>query len=252
MKQTADNNQDELYKGTALEENADIYSRREDKTVKQTWKELDRKGKWQFFKDYIMWKIVVALAVVFFIAVLIHGSFGSGKTTSLYVAIVDEQLEENKVDELTSLLEQLICTSKHEKVMIDDYFYTSSDGLNRIQVYSSAGDIDVIIADETQFSILAGGGYFEDLSEYYGDNMSDEVRSRLYYARGYLKDGTVEMEDNRNGRGPEAAYGISLEGCERYDEIKNLSKKPVIGIVASSDQKENAEKFIDYLMESEK
>lgn len=250
MKQTTEDGQDEIYKGTALDEDADIYSRREEKTAKQTWKELDKKGRWQFFKDYIMWKVIVALVVVLFVVIMINGSKGSNKNTVLYVAFVDEQLNEDAKNDMTADIEELIGVSKNEKVMLDDYFYTSSDGLSRIQVYTSSGEIDVIIADRTEFKILAGGGYFEDISQFMGDDMDDDLKSRLCYAKGYLEGDFVGAEENRNGKGPEAAYGISLEGLENYDKVKNLCDDPVVGVVTSGEHKENARKFIEYLLET--
>ena len=54
-------------KKTALNDDAEIYKlgteRSESKSSKQHWNELSAKGKWQYFRNYYLWKTLLLLCV---------------------------------------------------------------------------------------------------------------------------------------------------------------------------------------------
>ena len=220
-------------KKTALDDEAEIYQKRETKTEKEKWKQMDGKAKIQYFADYYMGKLIVAVIIIGVAASLLWHFFKPKDETILYAAVIDESLDATKLADTTSELEK-ICQAdgRHQNVKIDDSFYLKDQALARLEVYEESKQVDVIIADQKTFKKLAKDGYFEDVDKFAKNNDLSGYESLYVYA------------DDES-----LPYGIDLSGSEKYMDMISYGKHPVFAVAANAQHKKNIAEFLNYLMQ---
>lgn len=232
-----------MVKETKLDENAEIYKKRETTvTEKQKLKDMTTKEKFQYFNDYYRNKTIIAgIAIVTTVSIL-YTVLTPKPETVLYAAIVNDSLEEEAVEQLTSEFATFVDIDlKSKEIVIDSSYYISEDSANismaseqKLTTYLYAKDVDVIITDEAQFAKYADQGYFDNLSDHLPTDLYSDLSDSFYLAN--------EVEGNSIN-----AYGIYLDKSKVYQETGSIIEKPVIGIVANSKNKEYGVEFIRYL-----
>lgn len=237
-------------KKTALDDEAEIYQKRETKTEKEKWKQMDGKAKIQYFADYYMGKLIVAVIIIGVAASLLWHFFKPKDETILYAAVIDESMDAKKLADTTSELEK-ICQAdgRHQKVKIDDSFYLKDQALTRLEVYVESKQVDVIIADQKTFKKLAGYGYFENVDTFAKDNDLRGYENLYVYANGYKDTGDESKEDDDTAKGESLPYGIDLSGSEKYMDMTSYGKHPVFAVAANAQHKKNIAEFLNYLMQ---
>ena len=237
-------------KKTALDDDAEIYQKREEKTEKEKWNEMDGKAKVQYFADYYLGKLIVAVIVIGVGVSLLWHFFKPKDETVLYAAVIDESLDAKELADMTSELEK-ICQAdgRHQKVKIDDSFYLKDQALARLEVYVESKQVDVIIADQKTFKKLAGYGYFENVDTFAKENDLSESESLYVYANGYKDTGDESEEDDDTAKGESLPYGIDLSGSEKYMNMTSYGKHPVFAVAANAQHKKNIAEFLNYLMQ---
>lgn len=237
-------------KKTALDDEAQIYQKREEQTEKEKWKQMNSREKWQYFVDYYLFKVVVAVIIVGVVGSLIWHFVKPKDETILYVAVIDESLDEKKLADMTAALEKMYqADGKHQKVLIDDSFYMKDGALEKLEVYLESKQVDAIIADEKTFKKMAGYGFFEDAGAFAKENNITGYESSYIYAKGYKDSDEVSFEDNETAKGEKLPYGISLTDAKTYTDMTSYAKKPVFAVAANSQHRENTAKFFEYLMQ---
>lgn len=229
----------ESLKDAKLDDNASIYARREELTERQKLKEMDKKERWQYFKEYYFVKLILICAAAFAVCYVVYTMVKPRIETVFYAAIMYDIIPEENRDGFISDLETLLdVDTEKQNVFIDDNYLTEMgtgmSGMERIQTYMYAGQVDVLIADRETFGTLTKAGCFLDLAELFPTETYSKLSSTVYTGK--------SEEDNR-----ERAYGFYLTDCEKYRELGVTMKEPVIGIVANTKYKDNAVKVIDYL-----
>lgn len=238
------------FESAALDDSAEIYNK-DAKSERESFEEMAAKDKWRHFAEYYLLKVIFFVAAFSIVVFLIYNALRERDENVLYVAVFDETLDRNETEELTKRLEKMFgADGDRQKVIISDSFYTKEDGLSKLEIYMSSNVVDVIIADEEVFKELAAVGYMLDLSQ-----LEDgEKFSRYYYnTAGCLPDeGTeISFEDNESGRGEVLPYGIDISGSTQFDKLGKLIERPVAGITINSKYKNNAEAFLELLMDME-
>lgn len=222
------------------------------KSEVRKWSEMDRQQKIQYLKDYYL---VPAVGVVILIAVVISLVWHIAKPRSenlLYAAVIDESLDENKLEVAVEDMSNLLgADGKKKTVQIDDSFYIKDGALDKLQVYLHSQQIDVVILDRELFEEYAGYGYFESLDQVTEEDLEKKYGESYLYAAGYKEDDDEEIsfEDNETGQGEVKPYGISLSGDNRFTEMSEYIKDPVFAVAVGTKNPENALKFLDYLMD---
>ena len=102
-------------KKTALDDDAEIYQKREEKTEKEKWKEMDGKAKAQYFADYYLGKLIVAVIIIGVGVSLLWHFFKPKDETVLYAAVIDESLDAKELTDMTSELEKIWQTADTRK-----------------------------------------------------------------------------------------------------------------------------------------
>ena len=137
-------------KKTALDDDAYLYQKREEKTEKEKWSEMNRHQRMQYFLDYYLVKLLVFTGIILAVVLFAWNFISKSKEdTVLYVAVVDEALQTEETEKLKEeLTEYLGADGKYRKIIIDDSFYMDDGGLEKLEVYLYNKQIDVVIADE--------------------------------------------------------------------------------------------------------
>ena len=236
-------------KKTALDDDAYLYQKREEKTEKQKWAEMDRHQRKRYFLDYYMVKLLVFAGIILTVGYFIWNFVSkSNEETVLYVAVLDETLDPDGAEKLKEELTQnLGADGKKQKVMIDDTFYMDDGGLQKLEVYLYNKQIDVVIADETTYKELAGYGFFQDISAVLGSKSSEYADSYVE-AAGYKEDEEEEdlFEDYSTAQGEELPYGVDISGS-KIDSIKTNIQTPVLSVAQGAGNIDNAVKFLEFI-----
>ena len=166
--------------------------------------------------------------------------------------MIDESLNKEDLEALTQeLAEYLGADGEKQKVMIDDSIYTQDGGLQKLEVYLYNKQVDVVIANEDTYRKLAGYGYFQDMDEVLGE-ASAEYRDIYVEAAGYKESEGVSFEDHESGQGEKHPYGIDISASSKFRNIKQYISTPVLSVALGAPNRDNAVKFLNYLMEEEK
>lgn len=237
-------------KKTALDDDAYLYQKREEKTEKEKWSEMNRHQRMQYFLDYYLVKLLVFTGIILAVVLFVWNFISKSKEdTVLYVAVVDEALQTEGTEKLKKeLTEYLGADGKYRKIIIDDSFYLDDGGLEKLEVYLYNKQIDVVIADEAVYKELAGYGFFQDISTVPG--VSSKYADLYVKAAGYKDEDTDKdtdsFEDHSTAKGEELPYGVDVS-ASRISDIKTKIQAPVLSIAHGTENMENAVKLLDFI-----
>lgn len=230
-----------MAKETRLNDDAQIYQPRDNRSEREKLQAMTGKEKLQYFNQYYRNKTIVTIVIIGFVVYLLYSMFGPKVETVLYTAVLDGCIDTDTVNTFQeNMIEQLGLDTSKSTVMFDDSFYISSSSeysasnQEKLVVYVASGDVDIIIAPEDIFSQYASAGYFAKMSECLPTNLFSSLTDNFFY---------YTTEDDSK----EAAYGIYLDDYAIYDEDGQVAVRPVIGIITNSDYKDNAVSFIESL-----
>lgn len=219
------------------------------KTEKEKWDELDGHQRWQYFKDYYLFMTVVVMALVGIAAFLFWHFWKPQAEYVLYVAVMDDSMDEDEINKLQKRLEERYhADGKQKKVMIDDNFYTREDGISKLEVYLRNEQVDVIIADKEVFQNLAGYGFLQDLNTVLDHETFEKYEQSFYHAAGYRDTEGVSFEDMETGQGEVLPYGVDISGSV-FRESGSILEEPVLGIAAGAPNQECGIDFMKFLFQ---
>lgn len=232
-----------MAKETRLNDNADIYAKRNIQSEKQKFREMNTIEKLHYFKDYYLMKLIIIGMIIGISIWIIYTILSPRDETILYTAIVNDSIAPEKTDELTKELETYFnITSPKQNIVIDANFIIDPENITshtiaseqKLSTYIFAKQIDVIIANEEFFANYARFGYFADLADLLPTNLYSYLSDSFYIS---------DTDENKDLN----AYGIYLTDNKKYKELDSILEKPVLGIVVNSKYRNNAVDFIEYL-----
>jgi hypothetical protein len=237
---------DSRLKDSALDDSADIYKQRDVKTEKEKLSEMTSKEKLEYFNSYYRNKTIAILAILAFIIYAVYSMLTPKPETVLYAAVINYALDEESAVTLQEDMGKILnINPKTEEIMIDTSFYMGTEGdvsqfslsnQQKLGTYFYAGDIDVLIAPESDFAGYAYNGTFSKISDQLPTDLYTKLTDSFYFS-------DLEEDATKN------AYGIYLDGAKIYNNAGELIEKPVLGIVANSKHKENAIELIRHLFD---
>lgn len=227
-----------MAKETRLGENAEIYAKRPDKTEKEKFSELNTAGKFQYFRDYYLAKIIVVLFAAGLLIYLGYTMFLKPKIdTVLYMAVLnDSYTEENQKKLETDLSIALELDPEKQELFIDANYFGGEDNFTvqqKLLTYIYAGTVDILLGDEEQMADYARKGMLVDLAELIPTDVYGKLTDSIFMEK--------REEDTR-----EKAYGVYLGESERYKSLGGTLEKPVIGILENTGYRDNAVSTILY------
>ncbi|BCN29710.1 hypothetical protein [Anaeromicropila herbilytica] len=232
-----------MAKETRLDESAQIYQPRDNRTEKQKLHDMTFHEKLEHINAYYKYKIIAVVVVVIFIISVLHTVLTPKDATIFNAAIINQSLDSNKKSEFITDFGKYINISKKQNIVLDDSYFmsdkdtpitVSSAAREKLQTYVYANQIDVVIADESDFKAYANAEYFDNLADRLPTDLYSKLTDKLYF---------TNTEDDKS----EKAYGIYLTDNQVIRDLGILAKKPVLGIVSNSKYKDNSISFLKYI-----
>lgn len=233
-------------KKTALDDSADIYQEREEKTQRERWKEMKTfRQKWDYFKEYYLVKTIACMVAVALLAYLGYSIFSPKPEQVFYAAIIDYVVPETSRLTMEEEFFTYLEGTEQQTIKLDDTFAFYKDYNYAIRrsfmTYVIAGDMDVIIMPETLFQAYVAyytplvdvlpTDLYEQLSEYF-------VKASEQDAQGNIIEGTEQF------------FGIDITNVPLMQDT-TCEERVILTVVGTSSQTENTVKFIQYLFQTE-
>lgn len=234
-------------KETRLDDNAALYQRRQEKTEKQKFKELNGKEKWQYFKDYYLRKLLATVVILSFVGYFLYTVLSPKPQNLLSVACANYSFEDDRINELEKEIgDYLKIDPENQEVLFDSTYYLTDQDITSAQklaVLFAAQDLDVFIAPESKFSEYAFSGSLWSLSDKLPPDLISALSDKFYSSQ--LRQDEESIQD---ASGPSYVFGIYLSDTELFKGYP-VEDPPVLGIVLSGQNTENAVQFIRYLFD---
>lgn len=236
-------------KKAKLDDDSFIYAKRENKSTKQKWSEMNRKEKWTFFKDYYLMKIILGAVVLGLIIKFGWDTFGPKPEEVLNVAF-DSYLYLQ--DDFTAMqhefLDYMELNEEEYTIRLDANYDLTNDpnSVQRFSLYVMTGDVDAFIAPDATFKSHVERGVMIPLTEVLPADLLESVSDRL--VRGQIIE--TEIDGTITKIYDEEVYGINLDNIPLFSKYTLRTDKPIFGIVRSGTSQENAIAFLRFLLEN--
>ncbi|MDY2628976.1 MAG: hypothetical protein SOW08_11800 [Lachnospiraceae bacterium] len=238
------------FRKTALDDDAYIYQNHPKQTEKEKWQEMDWKQRKEYFVEYYLVKCIAVILLSVTVIFLIAHFAGPKEENVLYVAVIDESLDSEKLEQMENDLNELLdADGSRRKVIIDDTFFTRKDALTRLEVYLHSSQIDVIIANRETWEQYAAYGFFQNMDDVLGNHEKKLYEDKYLMTAGYQDSEEITFEDQETGKGEEKPYGIDISDSARFSGMKEYMEQPVLAVAEGSANRENAVLFLNYLMQ---
>jgi hypothetical protein len=229
-------------KKTRLDESAEIYQPRSEKTEREKLKDMSIKGKLSYLWEYYKIHAFITVAAVALLIYVIHEIITPDVKPQFNAAIINGSVYTTSLEQYADAFAQrLQLDPMRESVVLNNNFFTDYGGLanssaETLVAYIAGGEIDVIIAPETNFKQYAYYGYFKKLSE----ALPTDIYSSLtdYF---FISDQEEDPE--------KSPYGIYLDNTDLFKDAKYKNDSYVLGIMANGPHADNTVEFIKYLFE---
>ena len=241
-------NEDFTETRTVLDDDAGIYQKREEKTEKEKWQEMDKEEKRRYFKDYYLLRVFLIILALAGIAYTAYSFLKPKLPVAFYMAYVYGEIDDEGADFVREEFAlKAGINMEDEQVIISDEFYTDdTNGLSateKIISLSYTNQLDVVVADEEYFEEMASNGNMVNLKEYLGEELYARIEPYIYSC-GYSELILNGKEDDRV-----YPFGFYVKDNEIYKKIGCTElENPVMGIMDSSVHKERTLKFIEYML----
>lgn len=232
------------HKKSVLEDDAFLYKRSHDTVTKEDLKNLTWKQKMQYFRDYYMKKVIIALIVVIAAASILNETIINRSDCVLYIACIDDcQILQS--EELTQTLEDYIqIEDKNDYANISYYNLEDYNTNMAFLTHSTTGTIDLFISSSEFFEEKSALGLFADLSEVLPSELYEQLSDRLIESR----TSETDIDGNVLSYGEYKPYGIDMSDSELFSEYDGIGNDPIICISVNTENTENAIKTLTYFL----
>ena len=234
------------------------------------------KKKLEYFWNYYKWHTIGTIVGVILLFTLV-GDMVNNKETVFSGILVNTYPRYEETDAFDAAIAEVleIDTGKYQ-VKFDYNFYMSEVFDNNsyqttqmLMVHTAAGDVDVMSMDTYNFNKYGYNSYYADLRLYLSTEQLEALHDRIFYVDATLAAEIEEASINNSYDTAEPAYpenprdpstmdnpipvGISLKGCEKFEEyfLYADDQEGFIGIFAGTKNPEYVAKVIKYLFEIE-
>lgn len=233
-------------KDTRLNEDAAIYSRREERDARAKWSSLSKKEKITYFKDYYLKFVIIITALAGMLIWFIVTMLSPKKEMRLNITMVNSSMSQQALADFEAAVSDILeINPEKEEIFIDDSFHISTDGeiisqtdmasQEKLTVFASVGDLDILISDRATFERYSKMGIYYNLADALPSDLYNRLSENLVLSQ-------VPDEDTEP-----FPYGIRLETYPKYKSLQIQIQDPIIGICASSKNRENAVTVIQML-----
>ena len=234
------------------------------------------KKKLEYFWSYYKWHTIGSIVGVILLFVLVR-DIADNKENAFFGILVNTYPRYEDTAAFDSAIEEVleIDTDKYQ-VTFDYNFYMSEVFDNNsyqttqmLMVHTAAGDVDIMTMDTYNFNKYGYNSYYGDLRLFLSDEQLKALEGRIFYVDATLAAEIENASLNNSYDTTEPTYpenpfdpstmdnpipvGISLKGCEKFEEyfLYADDQEGFIGIFAGTKNPEYAAKVIKYLFEIE-
>ena len=230
-------------KKTTLNDDAALYSHREDVSEKEKWASMTTKERLRYFADYYLGKIVVTIIVLAVIGSIAYTMLRPRPDIMLSVAVVEDGINQPLYDDLKIKLEEAmgLDTEKQETVFDTGYNFSNGDyqSWQKFSMLNLVGDLDVTLMPKSLFEEYAPGNYFSTVFPYLSGDLSAALEP-------YYLEITLENDDGTEIPDSKAVYGIDLSSAWIYQNVQR-EETMVLVINAAPKHAENIADFLSFL-----
>ncbi|MCR5829931.1 MAG: hypothetical protein K6F93_06275 [Lachnospiraceae bacterium] len=235
-------------KKTTLSDDSKIYQKREERSAKETFKSLNKKEKWQYFKDYILGKLLLGIAIV---GILIYAGvtiFGPKVEPVFYGAVFANPFTERDLDKFKGGFSERVINDPDLEGVYFDTGFTMGDGGDSAGRYKfvtllGAAEIDALISPMDELVADVNGEACVDLRTILPDELYKRVEDKLFWIEpevfDYDTETTVKM--------PSAPYAIDMSDFVKKYSSYDVRLKYYYAVIINGQHKENAVRFIEYM-----
>lgn len=236
-------------KKAKLDDDSFIYAKRENKSDKEKWQEMNGKEKWKFFRDYYLFKVILGIIIVGLLGKLLWDTFGPKPTEVLNVAIDSySYLLEDFEDMQDKLIEHMELDTEESSLRLDCNYDLTNDpnSVQRISLYLMTGELDGLIATEKQFTGYVEKNAMAPLKDVLPADLFESLKEKHFI--GHVID--KELDGTINSIEGDEVYGIYLDSLPLFSKFIEREDKPIFGIPVSAVDKENAIIFLRFLLDN--
>ncbi|MGN0306276.1 MAG: hypothetical protein ACI4D2_09015 [Lachnospiraceae bacterium] len=202
------------------------------------------KKKWEYYWDYYKIPAIIILLSACMLGSIFH-TLLTQKEVVLSVAYINAFPNINDAQFMEGFNRYLGINSKKQDTLLDSTYYINEDSdspytatyQQKFSAMAMAGKLDVVVADEAQFSFYANQGFFQDLSTL----LSAEEMSR--FEQNFLY---CDLPDDEKDEA--VAVGINVTAFPKIVETASYPKTTAYyGVVFDSQYTDNALAFLTYL-----
>ena len=230
-------------KKTVLNDDAALYSHKEDVSEKEKWSNMTKKERWQYFADYYLLKIVAVVVIVAVVGSVLHTMLTPKPEVILSVAVVNDAANQTLYDELQAQFNASVALDEETEQTVFDTGYTFNDydyqSWQKFSMYNMVGDLDVSILPYTYFEQYAPGEYFSPVAAHLSSGLYASLSDYLLETKKTDDDGNLIPDS-------ETVYGIDLSSTWLYKD-QQREEPMVLVINAAPENVENIEKFLTLL-----
>lgn len=230
------------------------------------------KQKYQYFKDYYRMPLIIILLVSAFVGILLY-NFITKKEIAFYAVMLNCSPYAENEWFTDGYAEATAIDLDKQEITFDTAVYyrlnsTDEDSyltVQKLDIYTGAGQLDVMLGAGDEFKHFANSILFKDLRDVLTDEQIEKYKPYFYYVDAALVDvaditagqqQAIEISEVIDPRNPEdmerpmpvAIYVESSEKLNNAYYFKNAEEGIALGIYANSSHPEYALKFIDYLL----
>jgi hypothetical protein len=231
---------------------SELYKKRTKETVQEEIANLSAKGKLQQFKDYYLKGILAAILIIGIIVYGIRETVVNQGREALYIAIQKDAIPEEYIDSFQDAIgEYLGLDPKKEIVTVN---ISATDQF--LQTYFYAGRADILITDEQYFGQWGQAEYFYSSEDNEEVSFYKDYDEKYRYYTTYVTGEDIRSNDKTMTKETQASdktkhnCGLYLTDSEKYKQLSGAFQKPVLGIAASTSHLEDAEKFVEFMMDN--
>ncbi len=230
------------------------------------------KEKYQYFKDYYRTPLLIAVACIAFVGILLF-QFFTRKDIGFYAMYLNSSPYPDNEWFTDAFTEQAgISTDKYEIIMDTAvYFKLNSPDedtqitVQKIDTYTGAGDLDVMLGGGPEFAHYANSIMFKDMREVLTPEQVKKYEPYFYYIdEAFItkinesvqigEDPTsLHIPDPKDPASMESPVPVAIfvESSQKLNEayyFKNAEDGIAIGVFANTSHLNYVQEFIDYLM----
>lgn len=230
-------------KKTVLNDDAALYSHREDVSEKEKWEAMTKKERLRYFFDYYFSKIIVTIIVLAVAGSILYTMLTPKPETVLSVGVVNDGINLALYENLQKEFEKAIALDEEKQQIVVDTGYTFNEydyqSWQKYSMYNMVGDLDVSIMPYEDFEKYAPGGHFSAVSLHLSSSLYASLSDYLLETKQTDDAGNLIPDS-------ETVYGIDLSSTWLY-EGRQDEKRMVLVINLAPKNEENIEKFLTLL-----